>query len=76
MLWFYNLTFELEVPPCQESVHKIIDKVVSGDIDTALAYCYILQEVRTYMTMQEKEKMSKPDSEMYQRISQLDEKYN
>lgn len=75
MLWFYKLTEELEVPPCQSSVEKIIKKVIDGDIDSSLDYCYILKEARTYMTNQEKEKMSKPDAEMYQRISLLDEKY-
>lgn len=76
MLWFYKLTDELEVPPCQKSVEKVIDCVVNGDIKTALEYCHILQEARTYMTMQEKEKMSKPDAEMYHRLSLEDEKYS
>ena len=75
MLWFYNLTTELEVPPCQESVEKIINNVMKGNIDTALEYCSILKEARTYMSMQEKEKMSKPDAEMYAKIALLDEKY-
>ncbi len=76
MLWFYKLTFELEVPACQDAIEAIIEEAVSGNIETALKYCNILKEARTYMTMQEKEKMSKPDAEMYQRISVLDEKYS
>ncbi len=75
MLWFYKLTFELEVPSCQEAIELIIDKAVEGNVEEALIYCNILKEARTYMTMQEKEKMSKPDAEMYEKISVLDDKY-
>lgn len=76
MLWFYKLTDELEVPPCQKAVSKIIKRVIKGDIKTALEYCKILREARVYMTMQEREKMSKPDAEMYKKISLLDSKYS
>lgn len=76
MLWFYKLTFELEVPACQDAIEAIIEEAVNGNTEAALRYCNILKEARTYMTMQEKEKMSKPDAEMYQRISLLDEKYS
>lgn len=75
MKWFYELTEKLEVPPCQKAVEKIIKKVIEGDLDTALEYCKILKEARAYMTMQEREKMSKPDAEMYRELSLLDKKY-
>ncbi len=75
MLWFYKLTEELEVPPCQKAVEKIINNVIKGDLKTALEYCKILKEARTYMTAQEREKMSKPDAEMYHKLSLLDKKY-
>lgn len=75
MLWFYKLTIELEVPPCQEAIHKVIWRVVNGDYVIALKYCEILREARTYMSMQEKESMSKPDREKYREIAKLDEKY-
>lgn len=76
MLWFFKLTTELEVPPCQEAVKEIIKKVEEGDYEIALKYCEILKEARTYMTMQEKESMSKPDQEMYSRLAKLDHKYS
>ena len=75
MMWFYKLTIELEVPPCQEAIQKVIDSVIDGNYDLAFSYCEILREIRTYMTMQEKESMSKPDREKYREISKLDEKY-
>lgn len=75
MLWFYKLTVELEVPPCQKAVQKVIGRVINGDYTIALKYCEVLREARTYMTMQEKESMSKPDREKYKEIAKLDEKY-
>lgn len=75
MKWFYELTEKLEVPTCQKAVEKIIKQVINGNLDTALEYCRILQEARSYMTTQEKEKMSKPGAEMYHKISLLDDKY-
>lgn len=76
MLWFYKLTIELEVPPCQKAEEKIIGRVINGDYVIALKYCEILREARTYMTMQEKESMSKPGPDKYKEISLLDEKYS
>lgn len=76
MQWFYKLTEELEVPPCQKSVEKIIKKVIDGELEVALEYCNILKEARLYMTMQEREKMSKPGAEMYKELSLLDSKYS
>lgn len=75
MMWFYKLTLELEVPPCQKAIEKVIEKVVNRDFKTAIEYCEIIREIRTYMTMQEREKMSKPPREKYKEISKLDIKY-
>lgn len=75
MSWFYSLTIELEVPPCHDSIGKLIDLINSKEIDKALEYCNLLQRNRADMTMQEKEKISKPDAETYQKISILDSKY-
>ena len=76
MLWFYKLTIEIEVKPCQKAVEKIIGRIINGDYVIALKYCEVLRESRTYMTMQEKEKMSKPGSDMYKELSKLDAKYS
>ena len=75
MLWFYKLTVELEVPPCQKAVQKVIGRVINGDYTIALKYCEVLREARNYMTMQQKENMSKPNREKYKQIAKLDEKY-
>lgn len=75
MLWFYKLTVELEVPPCQRAVERVIGRVINGDYEIALKYCEVLKETRKYMTMQQREKMSKPDAEKYKQIGKLDEKY-
>lgn len=76
MLWFYKLTIEIEVKPCQKAVEKIIGRIINGDYVIALKYCEVLRESRTYMTMQEKEKMSKPGPDMYKELSKLDAKYS
>ena len=76
MLWFYKLTVELEVKPCQKAVEKIIGRIINGDYVIALKYCEVLRESRTYMTMQEREKMSKPGPDMYKELSKLDAKYS
>lgn len=75
MQWFYKLTNELEVPPCQKSIQKLIDKVVENEFKITIEYAEMLKEMRSYMTMQEKEKMSKPSADKYSEISQLDAKY-
>ena len=76
MLWFYKLTIEIEVKPCQKAVEKIIGRIINGDYVIALKYCEVLRESRTYMTMQEKVKMSKPGPDMYKELSKLDAKYS
>ncbi len=75
MMWFYKLSHELKVYPCQECTKKVIDKIIDRNFEYALEYCKIIQECRTYMTRQEREKMSKPDREMYNEIAMLDYKY-
>ena len=75
MMWFYRLSFELQVLPCQECTEKVVQNVINDKFETALEYCRIIQECRTYMTGPEKEKMSKPDREKYKEIEKLDAKY-
>ena len=75
MMWFYNLTLELEVPPSQKCIEKVIRSVLNKDFDRAIDYCEVIRELRTYMTSQERERMSKPAREKYKEISKLDSKY-
>ncbi len=75
MMWFYKLSYEIEVSPCQECTKKVVEKIVNKDFESAIEYCKIIQECRTYMAKQEREKMSKPNVEKYSEISKLDYKY-
>ena len=75
MMWFYKLAHDLEVFPSQKCTEKVVNKIIKEDFEHALEYCRIIQECRTYMTGQEKEKMSKPDREKYSEISKLDSKF-
>ena len=65
MRWFYKLSKELKVPACQESLELIIDKIIDGDYRDVIDICKVIAEVRTFMPSDIKEKMSKPQAEMY-----------
>ncbi len=65
MRWFYRLSRELNVPACQESLGLIVDKIISGDYKDVIDICRVIAEVREYMPREIKEKMSKPQPEMY-----------
>lgn len=65
MRWFYKLSKELNVPACQESLGLIIDKIIDGDYKDVIDICKVIAEVRTFMPNDIKEKMSKPQAEMY-----------
>lgn len=65
MRWFYKLSKELNVPACQESLELIINKIIDGDYKDVIDICKVIAEVRTFMPQEIKEKMSKPQPEMY-----------
>ncbi len=65
MRWFYKLSKELNVPACQESLGLIIDKIIDGDYKDVIDICKVIAEVRSFMPNDIKEKMSKPQAEMY-----------
>lgn len=73
MRWFYKLSKELDVPACQESLELIINKIIDGDYKDAIDICKVIAEVRTFMPQEIKEKMSKPQPEMYTKM--MNEKY-
>lgn len=68
MRWFYKLSKELRVPACQKSLELIIDKIINGDYKDVIDICKVIAEVRTFMPQEIKEKMSKPQPEMYMRM--------
>ncbi len=68
MRWFYKLSNELNVPACQESLSYIIDKIIKGDYHDVIDVCKIIAEIRTYMTPEQREKMSKPSREIYNKM--------
>lgn len=68
MRWFYKLSKELNVPACQNSLELIINKIIAGDYKDAIDICRVIAEVRTFMPKEIKEKMSKPQPEMYTKM--------
>lgn len=68
MRWFYKLSVELDVPACQESLGLIIRKIIDGDYRDAIDICKVIAEVRTYMPVEIRESMSKPQPEMYSKM--------
>lgn len=68
MRWFYKLSKELNVPACQESLELIIKKIIDGDYKDAIDICKVIAEIRTFMPKDIKEKMSKPQPEMYRKM--------
>lgn len=71
--WFYKLSLDLKVPACQKSLSILIDKIVQENYKDAIDICKIISEIRTYLPIEVKKKMSKPYEEMYKRM--LEEKY-
>ncbi|MBO5179734.1 MAG: glycosyltransferase [Clostridia bacterium] len=70
MRWFYKLSKELNVPACQESLSIIIDKIIEGRYREVIDICKVIADVRKFMTAEEREKMSKPNREMYDNMSE------
>ena len=68
MRWFYKLSVDLEVPACQESLSVIINKIISGDYKDVIDICSVVADIRKTLPKDIKENMSKPDSEMYEKI--------
>ncbi len=75
MRWFYELSSKLKVPAAQEAQQMIIGKILKGDYEEAVNYCKIVADIRSYIPKQVREDMSRPDADMYQKISKFDEEY-
>lgn len=75
MHWFYELSVELKVPAAQKAQQMIIGKIVEKDYVEAMNYCKIIADIRTYVPKQVREDMSRPDADMYSKISEFDEAY-
>lgn len=70
MRWFYKLSKELRVPACQESLELLINKIIDGDYKDTIDISKVIAEVRTFMPQEIKERMSKPQPEMYTKMMQ------
>ena len=68
MHWFYLLSKKLNVPACQKAQRMVIEKIVSENYDEAIKYCEIIADIRSYLSKEVRENMSKPDSDMYKAI--------
>ena len=73
MRWFYKLSKELDVPACQESLDLIITKIIDGEYKDVIDICKVISEIRTFMTNEIKEKMSKPQAELYGKLEETKE---
>lgn len=69
MKWFYELSIQLKVPAVHKSQRMIIKKICDKKYKEALDYCKIVADMRTFMTKEVKEGMSRPDSNMYKEIN-------
>ncbi|MBO5143174.1 MAG: glycosyltransferase [Clostridia bacterium] len=70
MRWFYKIGKELNVPACQESLSIVIDKIINGEYRDAIDICKVIADVRKFMTAEERERMSKPNREMYDNMEE------
>jgi glycosyltransferase len=75
MRWFYELSVTLKVPACQKAQQMIVHKIIDEDYEEAINYCKIVADIRTYLPKEVSEDMSRPDADMYRRISEYDEEY-
>jgi glycosyltransferase involved in cell wall biosynthesis len=75
MRWFYELSIKLKVPACQKAQQMIVSKIIEEDYKEAVNYCNIVADIRSYLPKEIREDMSRPDADMYQRISKFDEEY-
>ena len=75
MRWFYELSLSLKVPACQVAQQMIVHKIIEEDYVEAINYCKIVGDIRSYLPKEIREDMSRPDADMYQRISEFDEEY-
>ena len=66
--WFFKLSYTLKVPACQKSLMILISKIIDGDFVEVINICKIIGELRTYMPVDTRHKMSKPYEEMYKEI--------
>ncbi|MBR1803014.1 MAG: glycosyltransferase family 2 protein [Clostridia bacterium] len=69
MRWFYELGITIHIPTILKSVQYIIESIVEKDYEQTLKYCEILGQVRQMLPKELKEKMSKPNAETYQAMS-------
>lgn len=66
--WFFKLSKTLKVSPCQKSLTILINFIIDGRFHSAIDVCKIIAEMRTYMTPEVRNSMSKPIDAMYKEI--------
>ena len=71
MRWFYKLSFDLNIPACQESMGILIDRIINRNYQAVLDMCKIIAEIREFVSEENKYRMTKPLPEMYKKIGQL-----
>lgn len=68
MRWFYKLSISLNVPACQKSLSLLINNIIDGRYKETLDICKVIADIRSFMTKEMRENMSKPQKELYEEI--------
>ena len=66
--WFFELSKTLKVPACQKLLTSLIDKIVEEKYEDVIEICDIIGEVRSYLTPEIRNEISKPLETMYREI--------
>lgn len=72
MRWFYKLSFDLNIPACQESMGILIDRIINRNYQAVLDMSKIIAEIREFVSEENKYRMTKPLPEMYKKIGHLE----
>lgn len=72
MMWFFLLSKDIHVNPCHQCTTKVLNEIILGNFDTAIEYCNIIKECRSFMTPSDRERMLKPPKESYKQLLESD----
>ena len=68
MKWFYDVKREVNPPMTSRTLDIITESIINEEYDQTINYCRILQEARTYMSSEKRERMARPDYSKYNKI--------
>jgi len=65
MQWFFKHRKKVKIDPCQKSLNIIFEKIDMGNFKDAVDMCNIVAEMRSYISSNIRENMSKPENINY-----------